>query len=156
VTLSFRKAQEHDLPVILALLADDVIGRNRETLTSFMEPDYLAAFQVIADDPNNHLIVAMEGVNVVGFCQLTFIPGLSRRGAWRCQIESVRVSKSRRSEGIGAALMRHVIDLARQKNCQLVQLTSDKQRDDAHRFYSQLGFTASHDGFKMLIQAISA
>ncbi|MBR7779825.1 GNAT family N-acetyltransferase [Undibacterium sp. BYS50W] len=135
------------------MIADDVLGKNRD----HGDPDqacYVQAFQAIDQDANQLLLVAelqgQEG-EVIAMLQLTFIPGLSRRGAWRALIESVRVSSALRGQGIGRWLMQQAITQARERGCRLVQLTSDKQRQEAHRFYGSLGFVASHKGFKLAL-----
>jgi ribosomal protein S18 acetylase RimI-like enzyme len=142
-----REARREDIERIVFLIADDRISSRRE------RPDdaalYLAAFNAIAADPNNMLLVWEEGGTVVGCFQLTFIPGLSRGAAWRAQIESVRVAREKRAQGIGEKMMREAIDRARAKGCKLVQLTTDKSRKDAHRFYKKLGFADSHEGMKL-------
>lgn len=145
----FRAARRADLARIIALLADDGIGRNRELASG--EPDlcYRAAFETIDRDPRNVMLVAEKSGEVIGYCQITFIPGLSRRGAERALIESVRIASELRGQGLGAAMMKHCIDMAKARGTSLVQLTSDKRRADAHRFYERLGFVRSHDGFKL-------
>ncbi|MCB1970654.1 MAG: GNAT family N-acetyltransferase [Geminicoccaceae bacterium] len=144
--IAMREAVPADLPQIVALLVDDGIGQLREDVA---DPVYREAFAAIRHDPNHSLIVAMVGDRVVGCFQLSFIPGLSRRGSWRAQIESVRVERELRGQGVGGQMMRHAIDLARDRGCGLVQLTTDKRRKDAHRFYEGLGFVASHEGMKL-------
>jgi GNAT superfamily N-acetyltransferase len=144
---TYREASEDDVSAIVALLADDVIGSGREG-----ESDaYLAAFEAVAADPRNHLIVADVDGEVAGTLQLTYIPGLSRMGAERAQIEAVRVAAAYRGRGLGREMIGWAIDQARQRGCGLVQLTSDKRREDAIRFYESLGFTASHEGLKLLL-----
>jgi GNAT superfamily N-acetyltransferase len=145
--LTFRRARRADLPRLLALLADDVLGRNREAAAS-ADPAYAAAFAAIDADPNQQLLVAEADGTVVGMLQVTFIPGLSRQGSWRANVEAVRVAAELRGRGIGAQLMAQAEQLARERGCRLVQLTSDLQRADAHRFYTRLGYSASHAGFK--------
>ena len=153
--ISFRPARRDDLAAIVAMLADDAIGRTREVVSDPVDPAYVAALDAILGDPNQQLIVAERAAGadaddrVVGCLQLTFIPGLSRRGMWRGLIESVRVASSHRGQGIGRALIEHAILLCRHRGCQLVQLTSDKSRTDAKQFYESLGFVASHEGFKL-------
>jgi GNAT superfamily N-acetyltransferase len=147
--MEFRNATLEDLPAIVALLADDDLGRGREHRGGPLPPEYPAAFAAMADQPGNRMIVAVEDGMVVGCLQLTRIAGLSRRGALRAQIEAVRVARGRRGTGIGDALMRHAVDLARREGCKLVQLTTDRARGDAHRFYERLGFVASHLGMKL-------
>lgn len=144
-----REARREDIERIVFLIADDRIGARRE------RPDdpapYLAAFDAIAADPNNMLLVWEEGGAVIGCFQLTFIPGLSRGAAWRAQIESVRVAREKRAQGIGEKMMRVAIDMAKARGCKLVQLTTDKSRKDAHRFYRKLGFVDSHEGMKLAL-----
>jgi GNAT superfamily N-acetyltransferase len=147
--LAFRLARRDDLPALLALLADDVLGRGREAPAAALLPDYLAAFEAIASDPNNELLVAEADARVIGMLQLTYIPGLSRGGSWRALVEAVRISGDMRGHGAGTQLMQHAIARARERGCRLVQLTTDKQRQDAHRFYLRLGFVASHEGMKL-------
>jgi GNAT superfamily N-acetyltransferase len=144
--VTMRTAEAADLPAILRLLADDPLGKNRETA---VEAPYQAAFAAITADPNQELVVAELDGKVVGCFQLSFIPGLSRRGAWRAQIESVRIESALRGQGAGRAMMGWAIARARSRGCALVQLTTDKRRPDAHRFYVRLGFVASHEGMKL-------
>ena len=145
--ITFRRARAEDVPAIVALLADDPLGADRET------PDdpapYQAAFAAIDADPQQLLVVADRDGEVVGTAQLTYLPGLSRRGATRAQIEAVRVGAAARGAGLGSRLITWCVEQARQRGCAMVQLTSDVSRTDAHRFYEALGFTASHVGFKM-------
>jgi len=147
--ISIRLARRKDVPAIIALLADDPLGRGREDTR---DPDaYLRAFDDMASQGGNIALVAERAGEVIGCLQLTMIPGLSRHGMKRGQIEGVRVSAARRGLGIGERLIRHAIDLARTEGCGLVQLTSDVSRPDAHRFYERLGFVASHAGFKLTL-----
>ncbi|MBB4286431.1 GNAT family N-acetyltransferase [Roseospira goensis] len=148
-TLLFREARESDLPVLVALMADDRLGRARENPTLPLAPDYAKAFQAIAATPGNSLIVAERRSVVVAFCQLIVIPYLSRLGQARAEVESVHVRSDMRGQGIGAALMAHVVALARAQGCGMLQLTSDGSREDAHRFYKRLGFKATHVGMKL-------
>ncbi|MFE9654815.1 GNAT family N-acetyltransferase [Micromonospora sp. NPDC006431] len=145
----FREAVRADLPAIIALLADDVLGKARD----FTEVDdaYEQAFADIAADPRNHLVVADAGGELVGCMQITYIPGLGRHGAERSLIESVRVRSDLRGRGLGRQMMTWAIDQARARGCALVQLTTDKTRADAHRFYRNLGFVASHEGMKLAL-----
>jgi GNAT superfamily N-acetyltransferase len=146
--LSFREATAADLPAIVAALADDDLGRQRENASLPLDGRYLAAFHAIVADPRQQFIVAERNGEIVGFFQLTFIPGLSSRGAWRGLIESVRVVASQRSKGIGEAMLGHAMALCREQGCAVLQLMTDKRRADAHRFYEKLGFVGSHEGFK--------
>ena len=141
-----REARREDVPEIVALLADDAIGAGREGPA---DDAYYAAFELIAADPGNRLLVAEAAGRIVGTLQLTIIPGLSRHGMLRAQIEGVRVSADQRGQGLGRQMIERAIDLAREQGCGLVQLTSDKRRPDAVRFYESLGFTASHEGLKL-------
>ncbi|WP_174528357.1 GNAT family N-acetyltransferase [Micromonospora maritima] len=145
----FREATRDDLPAVLALLADDVLGRHRDLPE--VDAAYERAFADLDADPRNHLVVADAGGDLVGCFQLTYIPGLGRHGVERCLIESVRVRSDLRGRGLGRAMMRWAIDQARARGCGLVQLTTDKQRADAHRFYRDLGFEASHEGMKLAL-----
>ncbi|GAA0435854.1 GNAT family acetyltransferase [Actinoplanes capillaceus] len=149
--MHIRIATRADVPAVLGLLADDDISRTRGFGSADVEPGIWAAFEAIDSDDRNYLIVAVDGGEVVGTCQLTFIPGLSRGGAERMLIEAVRISSARRGEGLGGELMRWVIERARARGCRIVQLTTDKRRTDAHRFYEALGFEASHEGMKLLL-----
>lgn len=148
---TLRRATAADLEAIVALLADDVLGRARENPGSPLDPCYAEAFAAIERDPNQLLAVAEEGGAIVGCLQLSFIPGLSRRGLWRGQIESVRVASSRRGGGLGRKLFDWAIEECRRRGCGLVQLTTDKQRPEARRFYESLGFVASHEGMKLAL-----
>ena len=144
--LTFRPATAEDLPAIVALLADDPLGATRERPG---DPAYAAAFAAIDASPHDQVLLAVDGAFILGTLQLTFLPGLSRTGMWRGQIESVRVAASARGHGVGRALLAHAVALCRQKGCGLVQLTTDRSRQDAHRFYASLGFVASHTGMKL-------
>jgi GNAT superfamily N-acetyltransferase len=147
--LEIRDATETDLPEILAMLADDMLGAARDS--GAVDPAYLEALRAIQAEPNSRQLVAVEAGRVVGCFQLSFLPGLSRQGSWRAQIEAVRVARERRDGGIGAAMMRWAVEQARHRGCSLVQLTTDKRRSDAHRFYRRLGFEASHEGMKLML-----
>ncbi|HEY9494979.1 MAG TPA: GNAT family N-acetyltransferase [Intrasporangium sp.] len=145
--LIIRSATEDDIGAIVHLLADDPLGRTRET-TDDLAP-YEAAFARVAADPGQHLVVAERAGRIVGTLQLTVIPGLSRRGATRTIIEGVRVASSERGSGLGTTLLEWAVEQSRRLGVDLVQLTSDATRTDAHRFYERLGFVKSHVGFKL-------
>jgi GNAT superfamily N-acetyltransferase len=147
--MNFRAATAEDLPAILAMLIDDELGKLREDPGTPLNPAYLAAFEAITRDPNQLLAVADRDGQVVGCFQLSFLPGLSHRGAWRGQIEGVRIAASERGSGLGKAMMEWAIAQCRARGCRMVQLTTDKRRHDAHRFYARLGFVASHEGMKL-------
>ena len=143
-----RRAAAADLPAIVALLADDVLGAGRETPG---DPAYAAAFAAIEADVNQVFAVADQDGRIVGCLQLSFIPGLSRRGMWRGQIESVRIAAEQRGLGLGHRLFDWAIAQCRARGCGLVQLTTDKARPEARRFYESLGFVASHEGMKLAL-----
>jgi ribosomal protein S18 acetylase RimI-like enzyme len=154
--VTFRAATSEDLPAILAMLMDDALGKLREDLGPPLNPRYLEAFAAIERDPNQLLAVADQDGLVAGCLQLTFIPGLSRTGMWRGQIEAVRIASSLRGSGVGKAMMQWAIEQCRARGCGLVQLTTDKQRPDAHRFYEALGFQATHEGMKLSLPGASS
>ena len=145
--ITFRTAVESDLPAIIAMLADDDIGENRE-LTGDVAPEYRAAFEAMSKEHYNKYLLAEIDGKIVGSLQLAFVPGLSRKGTKRAIVESVRVRSSLRGQNIGTALMKEAIRLAREGGCGLIQLDSDKRRPRAHLFYRRLGFEQSHAGFK--------
>jgi GNAT superfamily N-acetyltransferase len=147
----FRGAEERDLAAIVALLADDSLGRQREAPGLPLHPAYLDAFKAIRGDPNQLLAVAADGDEIVGTLQLSFIPGIARLGAWRGQIEAVRIAEAHRSFGLGQRMLEWAISQCRERGCRLVQLTTDKARPDAHRFYERLGFADSHRGYKLAL-----
>lgn len=144
----FRRATADDLPAIVALLVDDVLGAAREAPG---DPAYAAAFADIEADPNQLLAVAEQDGRLLGCLQLTFLPGLSHRGAWRGQVESVRVAADQRGTGLGRRFLEWAIAQCRARGCRMVQLTTDKSRADARRFYESLGFIASHEGMKLAL-----
>jgi GNAT superfamily N-acetyltransferase len=145
-----REAVVEDVPGIVALLADDKLGSKREDLAD-MGP-YLTAFEVLTADPNQHLIVMERAGRLVGTFQLTVIPGIAQQGLKRALIEAVRVGGSERGNGLGTVLMQWAVEESRRLGCGLVQLTSNSERPDAHRFYRRLGFQQSHYGFKMKLE----
>ncbi|WP_411081659.1 GNAT family N-acetyltransferase [Streptomyces sp. cmx-18-6] len=147
--LGIRSLADADIEAVVAMLADDPLGAQRESPDDLTP--YRAAFRRLADDPNQHVVVAVREGRVVGTLQLTVVPGLSRRGATRSIIEGVRVHSDERGSGLGTQLIQWAVDESRRQSCQLVQLTSDVTREDAHRFYERLGFTASHVGFKLTL-----
>ncbi len=152
--MEFRLAERPDVPVILDLLADDDIARARGDGDVAEEVDAAIwqAFEAIDTDPNNELIVGVDDDGqVIATCQLTFTAGLSRGGATRMTIEAVRVRTDRRGTGVGGAMMDFALTRARTRGCRIAQLTTDKRRGDAQRFYAELGFTASHEGMKLML-----
>lgn len=145
----FRSAAATDLAVIVPMIAADSIAAKREGAGDAGNPKISQAFETIAADPNNDLIVAERDGTVIGVMQLTFIPGLTYEGGTRAQIEGVRIAATERGAGIGRRMIEHAIAKARDRGCALVQLTTDKRRDEAAAFYVDLGFTPSHIGMKM-------
>ena len=154
--VTLRTAARADVPAVVALLADDELGRARETSTDGDLSPYLRAFDLLEGDPGQLLVVAVLDGEVVGTLQLSVIPGLSRGGALRAQLEAVRVANGQRGTGLGTALVGWAIEEARRRGCALVQLTSDKRRPDAHRFYGRLGFRTSHEGLKLELRSPGA
>lgn len=147
-----RRARAGDIPAIVILLAADQLGAARDGVETAGElAAYEAAFRAIDSDPAHVLAVAESGTTIVGTMQLSFIPGLARRGALRAQIEAVRIDEAWRGRGLGAAILAWAISEAQRRGCALVQLTTDKSRIAAHRFYERLGFVASHEGMKLAL-----
>jgi GNAT superfamily N-acetyltransferase len=147
--ITFRRAVESDLTAIIAMLSDDDLGEAREDPATPVNRCYVEAFAAVAADENQFLAVVSVGGAVAGCLQISFIPGISRLGMWRGQIEGVRIALSHRGSGLGGAFIRWAVDMCEEKGCGLVQLTSDKKRADAIRFYEALGFVASHEGMKI-------
>ncbi len=147
--IAFREASRSDIARLVALLADDELGATREDNSKPLNPRYLNAFDAIDKDPNNELIIVERADDLVGMMQLTFIPYLTHTGSWRCLIEGVRVARSHRGKGAGRRMIEWAIERARERRCGIVQLTSDKQRPEALRFYRSLGFNATHEDFKL-------
>ena len=149
--LTFRPAVVSDLPGIVAMLADDELGRQREDASTPLNPKYLDSFAAIDRDPNQLLAVVEDKGVLVGCLQLTFVPGLSRLGMWRGQIESVRIATGHRGKGLGRKMFEWAIAECRRRGCGMVQLTTDKSRTEAYQFYESLGFRASHEGMKLTL-----
>lgn len=147
--IKFRLATERDLDPIVAMLANDVLGRKRERYEQPLPATYKKAFEAIRSDPNNELIVACNKTEVIGVQQITFTPFLTHQGGWRATIEGVRTAPSVRGKGIGTKLIQWGIQRAKERGCHLVQLTTDKTREDALRFYKRFGFAATHEGLKL-------
>ena len=166
--ITFRHATTNDLPEIVRMLADDFLGQQRERFEDPLLESYIKAFREIEADPNNELIVAVSseppnvsgeyppgttgGSDVIGTLQLTYTPSISFQGGRRCTVESVRVDEKYRGHGIGREMMLWAIKRAREKGCISMQLTTNAERADAHRFYENLGFTASHIGMKLKLK----
>lgn len=149
--LVIRKARASDLMAIVAMLADDELGKGREDTSTPLHDGYARAFRAIDQDPNQFVAVAERGGEVVGCLQLTFIPGLSHKGALRGQIEGVRIASSERGKKLGRELVVWAIEQCRARGCRFAQLTTNKSRGEARRFYEGLGFDASHEGMKLVL-----
>ena len=149
--LNYRSANSEDLEGLVALLSNDPLGSKREDLSTPLNEAYVQAFEAIERDSNNELLIVELENRLVGMLQLTFIPYLTHIGSWRCLIEGVRIHSNFRGQGFGEQMFQYAIELAKNKGCAMVQLTSDKQRPDAIRFYEKLGFQATHEGFKLAL-----
>ena len=147
--ISIRRARLSDVPAIVAMLADDALGQTREDASMPLAQAYRDAFAAIDSEPNQFLAVMTDGDHVIGTLQISFLAGLSLRGALRGQIEAVRIAADRRGERLGQRLFEWAIETCRERGCRIVQLTTNKTRLDAHRFYDRLGFKASHIGYKL-------
>lgn len=148
--MKFRKARKEDVPFIVQMMADDELGKLREDFKDPLPQQYYQAFSNIDNDPNQELIVIEnESGEIIGTLQLSFIQYLTYQGGIRAQIEAVRIRNDQRGQGIGEKLFRWAIDRSKEKGAHLLQLTTDKQRPDAIRFYENLGFKASHEGMKL-------
>ncbi len=152
MNLKFRQATREDLPKIVQMLADDFLGKQRERYENPLPESYVKAFEEIEADKNNELIVAENDGEIVGALQITFTPSISFRGGKRATVESVRVDEKYRGCGIGKELMLWVIERARRENCHILQLTTNSERTDAHRFYENLGFHGTHLGMKLYLK----
>lgn len=148
--VKFRIATHDDLEAIVTLMTDDPLGKTRESGGGSADT-YALAFDEIEADPNNFVIVAQDEATIVGTFQITFIANLSFEGGRRALIEAVRVADSHQGTGLGRALMHHGVEMARERGCRIVQLTSNKEREDAIRFYEKIGFLPSHIGFKLYL-----
>lgn len=151
--LLFRRATRADVPAIVALLANDPLGSQREQASHPLPNSYFVAFAEIERDPNQVLTVVEAAGEVIGTLHLTYLPSLTYRGGKRALIEAVRVAASQRNQGIGQRMFEWAITQAREAGCHMVQLTTDKRRPDAVRFYESLGFVASHIGMKLVLNA---
>jgi ribosomal protein S18 acetylase RimI-like enzyme len=152
MSLKFRQAKLEDLPEIVRMLADDFLGATRERYETPLPESYVKAFEEIDADKNNELIVAEKDGEIVGSLQITFTPSISFQGGKRATVESVRVDEKYRGQGFGKELMKWAIERAREENCVAMQLTTNSDRTDAHRFYENLGFKKSHLGMKLRLK----
>ncbi len=147
--ITFREADEQDLEQIVAMLSDDVLGSKRERFELPLPSSYVKAFKAIEADVNNELIVTEYDGRIIGVMQITFTPYITYQGGWRATIEGVRISSNARGMGVGTKMIEFAIERAKARDCHLIQLTTDKQRDEALQFYENLGFSATHHGMKM-------
>ncbi len=150
--LLFRRARREDLPDIVRMLADDALGAQREEYADPLPQSYIDAFQELSEGQKNMLVVAERDGDLVGTMQLTFIPSISFRGGTRLLIESVRIDRPFRGQGMGERMFEWAIAQARERDCVMVQLTTNAERPDALRFYERLGFKASHVGLKLYLK----
>lgn len=148
MSLTYRKATEADLPFIVWLLVEDAVRDTEDRADEPFHPRYVTAMRELEADPNQMMMLAMLDGETVGTIQLTFIPGLAALGAKRCLVEAVHIVPTHRNKGLGSEMIQWAIEQARERDCGMVQLTSNKKRLDAHRFYERLGFLKSHEGFK--------
>lgn len=152
MSLKFRQATREDLPEIVRMLADDFLGAQRERFEEPLPESYTKAFEEIAADKNNELIVAENDGEIVGTLQITFTPSISFQGGKRATVESVRVDAKYRGQGLGKDLMLWAIERAKKEGCHILQLTTNSDRADAHRFYENLGFKRTHLGMKLYLK----
>jgi GNAT superfamily N-acetyltransferase len=152
MTLKFRQATREDLPEIVRMLADDFLGATRERYENPLPESYVKAFEEIDADKNNELVIAEANGEIVGTMQITITPSISFQGGKRATVESVRVDAKHRGKGIGKELMKWAIERAKRENCVAIQLTTNADRKDAHRFYENLGFKGSHLGMKLYLK----
>ena len=155
--LQFRRAQRADLEAIVAMFADDELGRLREDTSLPLNQKYTADFENIDGDDNQYLLITElggeQGGELIGFLQITFIPTLSRLGSTRAQVESVRVTSRLRGMGIGTRMMEETIRICRARGCYLIQLTTDIKRQKTRQFYEALGFETTHHGMKLMLES---
>lgn len=147
-----REATREDVPTLVRLLAEDDLGSRRESTGDGDQAVYLAAMDAISRDPNNRVLVGLRDDVIVCMLQLTYLPHLTFRGGWRAQIEGVRVAAGCRGEGLGRELVTAAIAMADEHGCHLVQLTTNKARREAVRFYESVGFEPTHEGMKLYLE----
>jgi len=148
--MKFRKATKEDIPQIIKMISDDELGKLREEYKDPLPSVYYKAFHNIDIDPNQDLIVIQDSdSSIIGTLQLSFIQYLTYKGGIRAQIEAVRIRKDRRGEGLGETLFKWAIQRAKDRDAHLIQLTTDKKRPEALKFYERLGFKPSHEGMKL-------
>jgi len=146
----FRDATQNDIATILDICRSGAASPDRYPPLDLTDPAYLSTFNLIDADPNHRLIVAEQNGEIIGTLQISFIPGLPDQGRFRGMLENIHVRTDQRGNGIGKKMVSWAVEECRKKNCWLVQLTSNKARTEAHRFYGALGFEATHEGFKLV------
>jgi ribosomal protein S18 acetylase RimI-like enzyme len=150
--LKYRKANIKDLKVIVSLLVEDELGKTREHLAPDLDRSYVDAFWLIDNDPNQYLMVVIEGEEIVATCHLTIMPSLTFVGSTRMQIEAVRVAEKHRGRKIGEWMMNSAFEYGKSKGAKIIQLTTNKKRPRAKHFYERLGFEDSHIGMKLYVR----
>lgn len=151
MSLTFRQARIEDLKTIIQLLNDDKLGKTRESAGIQVDDCYIKAFEKILEDSNQYLMVAVQDNDIIGTCHLTIMPSLTFKGSTRMQIEAVRIANNLRGQGLGEKMMTEALQFAQDNQVKIVQLTTNKLRDDAKKFYERLGFSASHEGMKLFL-----
>ena len=151
-SLTHRKATINDLRSIIELLVEDELGQTREQLSDTLDERYIKAFNQISNDPNQYLMVVDLNDKIVGTCHLTIIPSLTFQGSTRLLIEAVRVSSAHRGKKIGEWVMKQTVQFGESNGASIMQLTTNKKRADAKRFYERLGFNATHEGMKLYLK----
>jgi len=149
--LTLRSAEKRDLPHIIGLFVADELGSTREALTDPLPQSYHVAFEEIAEDKNQALLVVEYDHIVIGSCHLTVMPSLSFKGSRRLNVENVHIDKQFQGQGVGTWMIQKVIAIGQEKGCKIVQLTTNKKRQQAKAFYEKLGFVASHEGMKIYL-----
>jgi len=152
MSLTYRKATINDLEAVVSLLIQDELGKDREQLSEELDKRYIDAFHKINDDPNQYLMVVCEGEQIMGTCHLTLMPSLTFTGSMRMQIEAVRVCQDVRGRSIGQQMIEVAINWGKTHGAKIFQLSTNKKRHDALRFYEKLGFKATHEGMKLYLE----
>lgn len=152
MSLTVRKATFEDLPRIVELLVDDDLGQTRELNQESIASSYVKAFMKIDSDPNQYLMVVISHTQLVGTCHLTLLPSLTYTGSMRMQIEAVRIAKDYRGQKIGEWMMQQAFDYAKKHDVKIIQLTTNKHRPKAKKFYERLGFQPTHEGMKCFLE----
>ncbi|MBC87060.1 MAG: GNAT family N-acetyltransferase [Bdellovibrionaceae bacterium] len=147
--MEIRKAKNTDLDAIIELLHDDTLGKDRESVSDGDMEKYRAVFIELSESEYFDVFVMVDNKQIIGCYQMMYLPHLSFTGTQRGQVESVRIRSDLRGKGLGTKLMKHAIDTARKAGCGIFQLTSNKERKEANKFYRELGLEPTHDGYKL-------